>query len=139
MKKIVALMLVLVLVLGLASTAFAASRIPTVSLTSRYKNKTIDAGDSFKFVFTLNSRDYSKIGSTSRAKFVAYVAEASTGLVIAYKEIAFNGKLNYKLNLSGALTWDMAGKYNVFYATYYQEGGYWYPAYMHYTKLKVVP
>ncbi len=138
MKKIVALTLALVLVLGIAATAFAAT-YPTVTLASKYKNKKVWQGDAFTFVFKLKSNNYYRLSDgTWRAEFATYIAKASNGIVYGYDDIYFTGNLSYKLKLTGDATWDMpTGKYNTFFSTFYKYGSYWYPYYMNYTTLTV--
>ena len=137
MKKLVALTLALVLVLGLCATAFAAT-YPTVSLASKYKNKKVWQGDAYTYLFKLKSNSYYYSNSEYRSEFAMGVAKSNTGVVYAYKDIVFTGNVNYKLKLPASQTWDMPiGTYNVVYGTYFKSGSSWYPYQMFTTKLYI--
>ena len=120
MKKIVAFALVLVMVLTLCATAFAAK--PTVTLQGN-KHKTVTRGKTYSYKFKLNCGSYKKKGSQYRARFIWGDIDP-WGYDFVYMDYIFTGK--------GSKTWKVkfaknlyAGKYTMVYGTSYLSGKKW--------------
>lgn len=126
MKKLVALLLALVLVMSLCATAFASK--PTAALHSQFKNLTVKRGKTAKWVYTLKSGSYTKLyGYYWRSEFVSYICKGSiNGKIVAWYDIYFSGT-----NKNKKVTWKVpkkiaTGKYVNLYGTFYRSyGGKW--------------
>lgn len=118
-KRIVAMSLVLVLVLSLAATAFAAY-YPTATIKSYSKKQYVHRGNKIYWTFALKSNSFSRIGSYYMA---GYTIEAhykkKTGSKAAYGTWYFTGKLNHTVNWS-VPSYQSTGKYYLLYAAIYR-------------------
>ena len=126
MKKLIAFALVLVLVVTLCATAFAAK--PSATLYSQYKNQSVKRGKTVKWVYKIKSGSYTKLyGYYWRASFDMYVIKGNVnGKVYAYGGVYFTGTNNNK-----GYQWKVPkstpkGKYVNLYGTSYRSyGGSW--------------
>ncbi len=126
MKKWVALLLAMVLVVSLCATAFAGK--PSATIFSKSKNLTIKRGKTVTWHYKLNSGSYKKLyGYYWRAGFASYICKGSTkGKVVHSNEIVFTGKFSdYKVKWKVPKK-QATGKYVNLYGTLYREyGGKW--------------
>ena len=132
MKKIVALLLVAVLVLGLCATAFAT--VPTASMQSSSKDQWVRRGGKVYFTYKLKSGSYYGIRSSGkiyyRARFNSFTLyKKKTGREYAHTKNLYwteNGKQTYKWKVP---SYYPTGKYVILYGTFYRTSIYsstWY-------------
>lgn len=125
MKKWIALLLAMVLVLSLCATAFAAK--PSVSLAKKYQNQTVKRGKTVYWTFKLKCGSYKQLyGYYWRASFDMFVLQGS----VSGKEVGWYGEY-FTGNGNCPLKWKVPktlakGKYVVLYGTSYRKyGGTW--------------
>lgn len=120
MKKIVAFALVLVMVLTLCATAFAAK--PTMTLKGN-KHKTVTRGKTYSYKFELNCGSYKKKGTQYRAEYV-WGRFDPKGNPFIYRDYYFTGKATktWKVKFDKSL---YTGKYTMVYGTLYLSGKKW--------------
>ena len=120
MKKIIAFALVLVMILTLCATAFAAK--PTMTLKGN-KHKTVTRGKTYSYKFELNCGSYKKKGSQFRAEYVWASIDPKSYATI-FRDYLFTGKATktWKIKFNKSLS---AGKYTMLYGTYYLSGKKW--------------
>ena len=127
MKRLIALLLTAVLVLGLFASALAAK--PTVSIDSSSKNLTVKRGRTVKLVYYLKSKSYNKIGSYWRSRFESVIVSNSLyDRTVAKKNISFTGNIKYTLKWKPSKTLN-PGVYTNVFATWYRNDIYsdnWY-------------
>ena len=114
MKKIIALVAVLVLVLGCVTTAFAATK-PTASVVKASKNQTVKPGKTVTFQLKLKSGSYNKIDGVFRSKVGIVITK--DGTVVGSTSWLWEGNQTYqftaKVNKNAP-----TGTYKVAYTTY---------------------
>lgn len=116
-KRILALLTVLVLVLALSATAFAAQ--PSALISAKSKNQVVKAGKTINFTFTLKSgKSYTKQDKGFRAKLDTIISKDGTN--IANSSWAWSGTQKYRLTCSVAKK-APAGKYTLAYTVYYRK------------------
>ncbi|MBR6442683.1 MAG: hypothetical protein IKS46_03260 [Clostridia bacterium] len=125
MKRLIAFALVLVMVLTLCATAFAAN--PSASVVSKYKSQTVKRGKTVKWEFQLKCGSYKRKGSTWRASFDSYIAKGGKkGTIYASTYTLYftgNGKHTVKWKVPKTVP---TGKYTLGYYTSYRDNkGRW--------------
>ncbi len=129
MKKFVALLLVLVLVLSLCATAFASK--PTATIFNKSKNLTIKRGKTVTWHFKLDCGSYKRIKKNNkwyyRAEFDSYVLKGNVnGKLVAGTAFTFTGKIKDQKVAWKVPKKQATGKYTNLYGTFYREyGGKW--------------
>ena len=137
MKRLIAFALVLVMVLALCATAFAAN--PSAALTnSKYKSQTVKRGKTVKWQFNMNCGSYKKKGSTWRAAFESYIAKGGKkGTIYASTGGYFTGKGKQTFQWKIPKTVP-TGKYTLAYYTLYRDNkGRWHSTSIKTAKLNV--
>ena len=118
MKRFVAVLLVLVLIVSISAPAFAVS-YPTIRLrsaTTQYARR----GSTAKFKFYLNSGSYTRVSGRYRAMYDVNVYRNATGRKYATGGVYFTGNLNHTMKWiipSGT----PKGQYNVIYRVLYRD------------------
>jgi hypothetical protein len=117
-KRVTAVLLLLVLVLSLATSAMAASVKPTAKLTG--SPSTVARGKMVRFVFRLDSKDYAAKKDVYRSKLITWISKGSqrTGNAVW----VWTGKQYYHLRVKFAKK-APTGKYKLSYTTYYRTSG----------------
>ena len=136
-KRIIAFSLVLVIVLTICATAFAAK--PTATIYSEYKNQKVKRGKTVTWKYKLKSSSYSQLyGYYYRARFDTYICKGSkSGPVYAYDQKLFTGNGSLKERWKVPKT-TPKGKYINLYGTFYRSyGGSWYVGMAKTTKLTI--
>lgn len=133
-KRLFVLLTVMVLLVTMAATAFAAK--PTATLVSKYKNQTVKAGKTISFWFKLDSGSYEKKDDAFRAKLGVLIVK--DGATKGAANWVWTGKQTYKLRAKIQKAAE-AGKYTVKYTTYYRskEAAAWKKAKTQSTKFTV--
>ena len=136
MKKLIAFALVLVLVVTLCATAFAAK--PSATLYSQYKNQSVKRGKTVKWVYKLKSGSYTKKYGQWRASFDMYILKGSIyGTQYAYGGVYFTGTYNKGYQWKVPKYTTPKGTYYNLYGTSYLKNGSWRVSTANKTKLYV--
>lgn len=117
MKKLIALLAVLVLTLSLAATAFAAD-LPTATLKKASKGQTVAPGETITFKFKLDSGDYTMKKNAFRAKLVCQVVKGDA--TYSKATWVWTGVQNYEVSMAVRKK-APEGKYTLKYTTYYRK------------------
>ena len=119
MKKFVALLLVAILTLGLAATAFAA--YPSVSLPSKYRNQSVKRGNTIGWTFTLKSGSYGgkRVNGTDYYRAATVLGATKGSTIYAAKEVRFSGTHTYRWRFTVPKT-APKGNWTVRFVTYYR-------------------
>lgn len=131
MKRFIAFALVLVLVLTLCATAFAAK--PTATMLSKYKNQKVRRGKNISFQYKVDSKSYGlyRSGGWIYKRAMICVMNAYKGKVLSHKDGFWAGK---QTTPKAYFTWKTygapKGKWINYYTTYYRpgSGSIWYKA-----------
>lgn len=119
MKRVVALSCVLILVLSLCATAFAAY-YPSATIKSYSKSQYVHRGNKIYWTFKLKSNSFYRIGSYYMA---GYTVEGhyrkKTGTKVCNGTWYFTGNLNHTVNWS-VPSYQSTGKYYLLYAAIYR-------------------
>ena len=115
-KRLIALVMVMVLLLTAAATAFADTK-PTAKLDSASKNQTVKPGKTIEFHFSLNSGSYKKKNNAFRSKLGINIVYKSK--TVGSASWVWTGKQSYNLTakVKGSAP---VGKYTLKYPTYYR-------------------
>ena len=89
MKRIIALVLVLIMAMGIVVEASAAS-YPRVSIQASSRNQAVKRGDKVYFYFNLDSGSFGKKGGVYRTRFEIYIYKGKT--LIAEDAFLFSGR-----------------------------------------------
>ena len=119
MKKWIALLLAMVLVLSLCATAFAAK--PTAKLySSKYNGFKVKRGNTAVWIYKLNSGSYTRKSGVWRSRFIENQFDKYNNPICEFGDYVFTGKLNFRVRLyipSSA----KKGKYYNRFETYYRK------------------
>ena len=118
MKKFVAILLVLALLVAISAPAFAVA-YPTIHLrsaTTQYARR----GSTAKFKFYLNSGSYTRVSGRYRAMYDVNVYRNATNRKYATGGVYFTGNLNHTMKWA-IPSGTPKGQYNVIYRVLYRD------------------
>ena len=95
MKRVIAFVLVMVVLLTLCATALAAR--PTVSLYTADRIKYARPGGSVVWHYVLRCGSYYRVGNYWRSRFRTEITRAYTNTMYGYKDIVFTNNFYYTL------------------------------------------
>ena len=123
MKRLIAFALVLIMVLTLCATAFAATK-PSVSIDKKYQNQTIKRGKTIKWAYKLNPGSYKLKNGYYRSRLFAWICKGSKNGVLVTEPYLYDFYGKHTFTLQWKVPKKTAkGKYVHVFGTAYRKNG----------------